>query len=260
MNHLKPAACAALLIVITSSLRAVSLPGPTPPSDTDIANTANTSYNFRVVLDGQVRASAKDGVVTLTGTVPAKDLKALAEDTVNAEPGVQRVDNQIKVATTTQEKADESIARKIRLQLAMRSHVSLANTTVRVKDGVVTLTGTADTDAQKDLTEFYAKQVDGVKSVVNGIIVKGAGPDATGHPAPMPPEPEVDDGSITTQIKYQLASYPSISSITVKVTTVNGAVVITGDAASSTEKTLVTKVAESIRGVKSVTNNMTVKP
>ena len=51
----------------------------------------------------------------------------------------------------------------------MKANVSAANTQVAVKDGVVTLTGTADNIAQKELTETYAKEIDWVKSVKWGI-------------------------------------------------------------------------------------------
>jgi osmotically-inducible protein OsmY len=38
-----------------------------------------------------------------------------------------------------------------------------------------------------------------------------------------------------------------------------GVVIITGEATSDAEKALVTKIAQSVRGIKSVSNNMTVK-
>jgi osmotically-inducible protein OsmY len=43
------------------------------------------------------------------------------------------------------------------------------------------------------------------------------------------------------------------------VTTTDGVVEISGEADSDAEKSLVTKLAQDVRGVKSVTKNMTVK-
>jgi hyperosmotically inducible protein len=40
------------------------------------------------------------------------------------------------------------------------------------KDGVVTLTGTVDTEGQKNKATKLAKKVKGVKSVVNNITIK----------------------------------------------------------------------------------------
>ena len=135
----------------------------------------------------------------------------------------------------------------------MRSNVSAANTTVRVKDGVVTLTGTADNLAQKELTGEYAKEIDWVKSVKNDIVVNAS-------PAPAQTMGEkIDDTSITAQVKYALFTHRSTSALKTKITTTDGVVVITGEAANDAEKSLAGKLAESIRGVKSVTNDMTVK-
>jgi len=41
---------------------------------------------------------------------------------------------------------------------------------------VVTLTGTVQNSAQKDLTEVYAKDIDNVKSVTNDLVVKAPAP------------------------------------------------------------------------------------
>ena len=44
-------------------------------------------------------------------------------------------------------------------------------TEVNTKDGIVTLKGDADNQAQKDLTTEYAKDVEGVKDVKNEMTV-----------------------------------------------------------------------------------------
>jgi osmotically-inducible protein OsmY len=56
-----------------------------------------------------------------------------------------------------------------------------------------------------------------------------------------------------------LLTHKSTSALKTKVTTNSGVVEITGEAANDAEKSLVGVLAESIRGVKSVDNNMTVK-
>ena len=70
---------------------------------------------------------------------------------------------------------------------------------------------------------------------------------------------KIDDASITSQVKYALISHKSTSALKTKVTTTDGVVVITGEAANDSEKSLVSKLAQDVRGVKSVTNNMTVR-
>ena len=239
----------ALLVLIASPIALFA----SSETDRQIEVAARASYNYNAVLENHVFVQANDGVVTLTGTVGDKDLKALAEDTVRNLPGVTQVDNRIVLDPALAEYSDGWIAIKLRTQLLMRSNVSAANTTVSVKDGVVTLTGTADNLAQKELIGEYAEEIDWVKSVKNDIVVNAA-------PATVQTLGEkIDDTSITAQVKYALLTHRSTSALKTKVTTTDGVVAVTGVAGSETEKSLVTKLAESIRGVKSVTNDMTVK-
>lgn len=221
-------------------------------TDRQIEDAAKSSYNYRTVLEDNVKVKAKDGVVTLTGTVQDKDDKALAADTVENLPGVAAVKNEIVVKPTHPEKSDAWVALKIRSRLLTKSNVSATNTKVNVTDGKVVLTGTADTSAQKELTELYAKEIEGVKTVQNDIVVRA-------KPAGETAGEKIDDASITSQVKYALLSHKGTSALKTKVTTNNGVVVITGEAGSDAEKALVTKLAQDVRGTKSVNNEMTVK-
>jgi osmotically-inducible protein OsmY len=224
-------------------------------SDTDskIESAAKASYNYRTVLEDHVTVKANDGVVTLTGVVQDKDESDLAVDTVENLPGVLSVNNQITLKPTYPEYSDSWMAFKIRSRLLVKANVSASNTTVAVQDGVVTLTGSADNLAQKELTTAYAKDIDHVKSVKNDMIVRAQ--PATGETIGE----KIDDASITTQVKYALLSHKSTSALKTKVTTNEGVIVITGEAGSDAEKSLVTKLAQDVRGAKSVNNNMTVK-
>jgi osmotically-inducible protein OsmY len=67
----------------------------------------------------------------------------------------------------------------------------------------------------------------------------------------------VDDSSITAQVRVALLSHHSTSSANTKVGTTDGIVTVSGIAKNLAEKTLVTKLATDISGVKSVVNNMT---
>lgn len=240
----------ALLILLASPLALFA----SSDSDRKIEDAAKASYNYRTVLEDHVKVHAKDGVVTLTGTVADSSDKALAEDTVENLPGVTAVRNEIKVKSEYPEHSDSWIALKIRGRLLVKANVSATATKVDVVNGVVTLSGTADSSAQKELTTLYAKEIEGVKSVSNNMVVR--------EPADSPDRTmgeKVDDASITAQVKYELLTHRSTSALKTKVTTLEGVVNITGEANSDAEVSLVTKLAESVRGVKSVNNNMTVK-
>ena len=246
-------------------------------TDRQIEQAANASYNYRTTLDHNVKVRAKDGVVTLTGKVATDEQRRIAEDTVADLPGVARVNNEIKVEGTNKEGSDEMIALKIRSRLLVKANVSLKDTKVDVHNGIVSLTGRADTTAQKELTEAYVKDIDGVKSIQNNIVVMDkdyANRDARTHTTTVGRDmptgrdtnmdrdtvgEKIDDGSITAQVKYELFSHKSTSALKTKVNTQNGHVVISGDAGSGAEKDLVTSLAKSVRGVVSVDNNMTVR-
>jgi hyperosmotically inducible protein len=246
-----------------------------PTTDRRIENTAKSSYTLSEVLDNKVEVKARDGVVTLTGKVADEAQKRLAEDAVAGLDGVTRVDNQIRVESAAREGSDEWLALKIRGMLLGKANVSLKHTDVAVKSGVVSLTGTAESTAQKELTAAYVKEIDGVKSVQNELqVIDRAKADVAIDPARGNREAnksarvqtdretvgeKIDDGSITAQIKYELFSRRSTSAIKTKVNTINGHVIISGEAGSDTEKDLVTKLAKSVRGVVEVDNKMTVK-
>ena len=239
----------ALLLIIASPIALFA----SSVTDRKIEDSAKNSYNYRTVLEDYVKVKSSDGVVTLTGTVQDKDDKSLATDTVENIPGVVSVDNQIKVDSAIPEKSDAWMALKIRSRLLVKGNVSATSTKVAVTDGHVVLSGTAENSAQKDLTEAYAKDIDGVKTVQNDIIVKAKVPGESTMGETM------DDASITSQVKFALLSHKSTSALKTKVTTNEGVIVITGEASTDAEKSLVTKLASDVRGVKSVSNNMSVK-
>lgn len=247
MKALSKLTASLLLIVVPVLLRADE------ETDRKIESAAKASYNYRTALEDHVRVTAREGVVTLTGSVPDSDQRTLAEDTVRDLPGVVQVDNQIKVEPPAPEHSDGWIGTKIRTKLLLTGNVSAVDTKVEVKDGAVTLTGNADNLAQKELTSAYVQEVEGVKSVNNLLTVPAAPADQRTL------SDRVDDASITAQVKYALITHQSTSALRTKVTTKNGVIAIEGEAGSAAEKDLVTRLAGRVRGVRSVSNNMTVK-
>jgi len=235
----------ALLLLVACPLALLA----SSATDNKIEEAAKASYNYRTVLEGNVKVKAHDGVVTLTGTVQDKDDRDLAVDTVENLPGVVAVKNEIKVEPTYPEKSDAWMAFKIRSRLLVKGNVSATSTKVVVNDGHAVLTGTADNVAQKDLTGIYAAEIDGVKTVKNEIVVTDK---------PTLGE-KIDDASITSQVKYALLTHKATSALKTKVVTSDGVVLVTGEAANDAERSLVTKLAKDVRGVNSVTNKMTVK-
>ncbi len=248
MSPLTLAAVVSSLLITSSPLRAAN-------TDSRIETSAAKSYVFQTYLkDDSIKTESKDGIVTLTGTVADASHKSLAEDTVASLPGVKSVDNQLTVTGEQPAKhSDTWINAKVKMALLFHRHVSSTGTTVYVKDGVVTLQGVASSEAEKELTTEYVKDVDNVKSVENNMTVA-----ATPATAGETTGEKIDDASITAQVKASLLSHHSTSAIHTGVSTTDGIVTVTGVAKNDAEKALVTKLANDVRGVNSVINNMTI--
>lgn len=227
--------------------------------DDQIEASAKDSYVFKTYLkDDSVGVDAKNGVVTLKGSVADPSHKNLAEYTVAALPGVTHVENDLKVkADLGDETSDAWITTKVKTALLFNAEVSTLGTQVDTKGGVVTLRGEADTEAQKELTGEYAKDVAGVKEVQN-LIVATKEPKKSAESAGKAVGAAIDDASITAQAKMALLTHQSTSAIRTDIDTKNSIVTITGKAKNDAEKELVGKLVGDIRGVKSVNNNMTV--
>ncbi|MBL8012684.1 MAG: BON domain-containing protein, partial [Candidatus Omnitrophica bacterium] len=129
-------------------------------SETDgrIEASAKESYVFKTYLkDDLIKTESKEGVVTLTGTVAQESHKSLATETVASLPGVVRVDNQLILnGDQPTENSDGWLSMQVKSALLYNRHVSGIKTQVFVTDGIVTLKGNADSQAQKDLAGEYA--------------------------------------------------------------------------------------------------------
>jgi len=242
------AAATAVLFVTSSPLRASD-------NDDKIESSFKKTYVYQTYLkDDGVKAEAKDGVVTLTGTVSEESHKVLAQDTASGLPGVTRVDNQLATkAAVAAENADTWAARKVKLALMFHRNVNAGKTDVSVKDGVVTLKGQASSVAQKELTTEYAKDIEGVKEVKNEMTVA-----ETQVVVERSAGAKVDDASINAQVKTALLTHHSTSLMKTTVDTRNGEVTLTGIAKNEAEKSLVTKLVTDIQGVTNVKNEMTI--
>jgi osmotically-inducible protein OsmY len=240
---------AAVALVTTSA--------PLRASETDarIESSFKNSFAYKTYLkDEHIKISSKDGAVTLSGDVYNETHKPMAQNTAEALPGVTTVDNRIEIkGDRPAQNSDAWIGMKVKAALLYRRNVSGTKTEVYVKDGMVTLKGVAANQAQKDLTAEYAKDIDGVKSVQNEIVVS----QSLETPGETMGE-KIDDASITAQVKGSLLSHRSTSMINTKVTTNDGIVTVSGQAKNAAEKSLVTKLVTDVNGVQSVVNNMTV--
>jgi osmotically-inducible protein OsmY len=244
------------LVVAVAALVGSSTPLRASETDDRIESSFTKSFVYKTYLkDEHIKISSKDGAVTLSGDVYTETHKPMAQDTAEALPGVTSVDNRITVVGDQPvESSDTWISMKVKAALLYRRNVSGTKTEVYVQNGIVTLKGVAANQAQKDLTTEYAKDIDGVKSVQNEIVISKS----LKTPGETMGE-KIDDASITAEVKGSLLTHHSTSVLNTKVTTNDGVVTVSGTARNDAEKALVTKLVGDIDGVKSVVNNMTVE-
>ena len=245
----------AALMMAVAALLAVSAPVYASKMDDRIESSARKSYVFKTFLkEDDIKIESRDGAVTLTGIVSHEYHKEMAQETMAGLPGVKSVDNKLEFkGERPAEKSDAWITAKIKTTLLFHRSVS-AVTEVNTTDGIVTLQGEANNQAQKDLTTEYAKDVEGVKDVKNEMTVS-----KTAKKTHRTTGDKIDDASITAQVKTALLFHRSTSALNTKVETTHGVVTLSGKAKNAAEKDLVTKLVDDIKGVKSVQNRMTIE-
>jgi osmotically-inducible protein OsmY len=70
----------------------------------------------------------------------------------------------------------------------------------------------------------------------------------------------VDDAGITTLVKARMAENESVSATSISVETLNGVVMLSGFAKSTTERNTAESIARGVKHVKSVRNEIAVRP
>lgn len=70
----------------------------------------------------------------------------------------------------------------------------------------------------------------------------------------------VDDAAITTSVKARFVENKEVDAASIKVETLNGTVMLSGFAKSTTERNTADTIARGVKGVKSVKNEIAVRP
>src|ERR1017187_1859970 len=150
-----------VLVVAMVALMGSGTPLRASETDSRIESSFKKTYAYKTYLkDEHIKISSKDGVVTLSGAVADETHKPMAQNVAEALPGVTSVDNRIEVTgDRPAESSDTWITMKVKSALLFHRNVSASATEVYLKDGNVTLKGEAVSEAQKELTTEYAKDV-----------------------------------------------------------------------------------------------------
>jgi osmotically-inducible protein OsmY len=143
----------------------------------DVSDAVRKSLEQQGLKDVTVSQDRDKGIVTLGGTVATDQQKTQAESIANSLAGGQVVADQIAVAAPGTEKEvgavnsdlDQGIEKN--LDAALIQNKMHADVAYAVKNGVVTLSGEVDSDAERATAESIATAVPNVHQVVNVLQI-----------------------------------------------------------------------------------------
>lgn len=240
----------------------------------------------RTLRASEIEVAVADQRATLTGTVDDELHAELAEQLALSIDGIEGVDNELVVdaefrraepaegeRTFGQVVEDATITTAVKSKLLWSRHADGWNTEVETHKGVVTLSGSAESEEQRELAATMTQNTRGVVSVNNEVTVepgeaqrvaveRRADPAADrsmdrDRTAPTADADngvagDVSDGWITTKIRASFLTTRGITSGDIDVETNEGVVMLSGQVDSEAERQLAVETAENIRGVRNV--------
>ena len=145
---------------------------------------------------------------------------------------------------------DTVITAAIKSALLANPEVRSFDLQVETRKGEVQLSGFIDSQVQIDRATAVAKNVTGVKNVLNNMTLKGS-PASVGN--------KVDDGIVTTRVKSALLSEESIKSHDIAVVTRKGEVQLSGFVDNQLQIDRALVLTRGVEGVVTVNNEMSIK-
>ncbi len=143
---------------------------------------------------------------------------------------------------------DKQLKQTVLDELNWEPSVNAANIGVTTKDGVVTLTGSVETYAEKHAAETAALRVKGVKAVAEEVQVK------------LPFDVKHGDAEIAAAVANRLAWNGSIPKDSVKASVSSGWVTLTGQVHWHYQRDAAAADVRTLWGVVGVSNEIVIKP
>lgn len=172
------------------------------------------------VPGGSIDVSVVDGVVTLSGRVDNLLARRQAVRVAGSYKGVRSVIDRISVDPIA--RPNDELRADVLAAIAVDPATEPYEVSVDVRGGIVTLSGTVQSWAERRLAESVAAGVNGVREIVNEISIDYA--------------LERSDEEIGAEIEKRLRLDPYVSSGFVEVAVDGGRVELTGRVGSANEK------------------------
>jgi osmotically-inducible protein OsmY len=218
----------------------------TMKSDSEIERDVREELKWDPDLNAEdIAVSVKDGVVTLAGFTRSYTDRFGAEAAAKRVAGVHAVANDIEVRLPAiDQRPDPDIARDAVAALKSQLPISHDNIKLIVKDGWITLEGTAEWQFQKTTAESAVRKIKGVKGVTNVIRLK----------------PAVQPTDIQRKIQDAFKRSAEVDANRITVETKGSEVTLKGTVRSWIEREEAERVAWSAPGVTQVEDRIVVSP
>jgi osmotically-inducible protein OsmY len=215
-------------------------------SDSEIERDVRAELQFDPDLNAEdIAVSVKDGVVTLAGFTRSYTDRLEAESAAKRVAGVHAVANDIEVRLPAiDQRPDPEIARDAVAALKSQLPISHEKMKVIVKDGWITLEGTAEWQYQKTTAESAVRKIKGVKGVVNVIQLR----------------PAVQPTDIQRKIQEAFKRSAELDANRITVEAKGSEVILKGNVRSWMEREEAERVAWSAPGVTHVEDRIVVSP
>jgi osmotically-inducible protein OsmY len=193
---------------------------------------------------GEIGVTAKEGIITLTGTVDSYWKKSEAEVAARNVAGVKAVVEkiEIKFANNSFKRDDNEIATEVVNAFKWNIEVPNDKVKVKVEKGWVTLEGELEWNFQKEAARCAVGELLGVTGVTNNITIKA----------------DTQDEIERKDIESALERNWSLSDRQIKVKVSGTKVTLTGKVDSWYQKSEAARIAWKARGVWSVENDLVV--
>jgi osmotically-inducible protein OsmY len=213
-----------------------------------------------------LNVSVADGKATLSGYVDESPHKDLANAIALGVGGIDAVDNQIivqpdyvaPVSSAARSYGtmidDATITAAVKSKLLWSKQADGMSANVQTESGKVTLRGTANSNADRELAGRLARNTHGVVKVDNQLVIEPSEPTMTDstQSAANAAGRDVADSWITTKVKSTLMYSSNVNGSGITVNTKDGIVTLNGTVENATERDLAIELAQNVKGVTSV--------